>query len=250
MADQVDNIATPLNTDTFTRFGFSFAGWNTVADGSGTSYADAASYPFTTDGTLFAQWTALPNHTVTFDPNSGSGVMSDQVDNVATPLTADAFTRVGYNFVGWATTSGGAVAYVDVASYPFTADATLYAVWSALPMHTVKFMQNGGSGVMVDEVNSVTSPLNPNKFSRAGYVFTGWNTAPDGSGTEYVDAESFDFSSDGVLYAQYRKIALAATGVDPSPAFELAMWFIGIGVTTMLTITLIGRRRRVVETQR
>ena len=148
-------------------------------------------------------------------------------------------------FQGWATTPGGTVAYTNTASYPFTSDGTLYAVWTAMPMHTVKFMKNGGTGVMGDEVDSTSNPLTTNSFVRPGFVFTGWNTAPDGSGTGYVDAEFYDFSSgDGVLYAQYSKAALAATGVDPSPAFELAMWFVAVGVTTMMTIALIGRRRR------
>ena len=37
------------------------------ADGSGTDYADGATYAFSADITLYAQWTALPNHTVTFN---------------------------------------------------------------------------------------------------------------------------------------------------------------------------------------
>src|SRR5699024_10520410 len=45
----------------FTRTGYAFTGWNTAADGSGTSYADAADYtvtPATGDATvtLYAQW--------------------------------------------------------------------------------------------------------------------------------------------------------------------------------------------------
>jgi uncharacterized repeat protein (TIGR02543 family) len=47
------------NTGSLTRTGYTFAGWNTAADGSGTSYAVGASY--TTDAalTLYAEWTAL-----------------------------------------------------------------------------------------------------------------------------------------------------------------------------------------------
>jgi uncharacterized repeat protein (TIGR02543 family) len=243
MADEVHNIATALTTDTFTRAGYSFSGWATTSGGS-VAYADAASFPFTADATLYAVWTALPNHTVTFDNNGGTGTMSNEVHNVTTPLTTGTFTRPGFSFDGWATTSGGAVAYVDAASYDFTSDATLFAVWTALPPHTVTFMSNGGGGVMSDQVDNDTTPLNSNAFFRAGYKFTGWNTAPDGSGTGYVDAESFDFTSDGVLYAQYTKLALAATGVDPSATFELALWFVSIGFTTMMTIALIGKKRR------
>ena len=50
-----------LNTNGFTRTGYVFTGWNTASDGSGTSYADGASYtvtPATGDATvtLYAQW--------------------------------------------------------------------------------------------------------------------------------------------------------------------------------------------------
>ena len=61
-----------MTANAFTRTGYSFTGWNTAA-GAGTSYADQATYPFTTDTTLYAQWTALPNHTVTFNANGGTG---------------------------------------------------------------------------------------------------------------------------------------------------------------------------------
>ena len=51
----------PLNANGFTRTGYAFTGWNTAADGSGTSYADGAGYtvtPATGDisVTLYAQW--------------------------------------------------------------------------------------------------------------------------------------------------------------------------------------------------
>ena len=38
-------------------------------------YADKAMYAFDADITLFAQWSALPNHIVTFNANGGTGTM-------------------------------------------------------------------------------------------------------------------------------------------------------------------------------
>lgn len=54
-----------LNANGFTRNGYAFTGWNTAADGSGTSYADGADYtvtPATGDisVTLYAQWEQIP----------------------------------------------------------------------------------------------------------------------------------------------------------------------------------------------
>ena len=47
---------TPLLSNPFTRENYTFNGWNTAADGSGTSYADGASITLTADTTLYAQW--------------------------------------------------------------------------------------------------------------------------------------------------------------------------------------------------
>ncbi len=47
-----------LNANAFTRENYSFAGWNTSADGTGTAYADQAAVGATLSGdlTLYAQW--------------------------------------------------------------------------------------------------------------------------------------------------------------------------------------------------
>ncbi len=46
-----------LTANAFTRDGYTFAGWNTKADGTGTAYADLAEVEVTEDLTLYAQWT-------------------------------------------------------------------------------------------------------------------------------------------------------------------------------------------------
>ncbi|MDR0795316.1 MAG: InlB B-repeat-containing protein [Tannerella sp.] len=45
-----------IKSNTFTREGYTFTGWNTAADGSGTTYQPDDSIPVTLDLTLFAQW--------------------------------------------------------------------------------------------------------------------------------------------------------------------------------------------------
>ena len=60
MASQVASSGTPLTSNSFARSGFSFSGWNTLANGNGTAFADAASFAFAADQTLYAQWAALP----------------------------------------------------------------------------------------------------------------------------------------------------------------------------------------------
>ena len=70
MSHQVANVATTLTLNTFTRTGYTFNGWNTAANGSGTTYANGATYSFAADVTFYAQWTAN-TYTVTFDANGG-----------------------------------------------------------------------------------------------------------------------------------------------------------------------------------
>lgn len=58
MTAQTASSSTPLTSNTFTYAGYTFNGWNTLANGSGTSYADGENYNFNADITLYAQWTA------------------------------------------------------------------------------------------------------------------------------------------------------------------------------------------------
>ena len=41
------------------------------------------------------------------------------------------------------------------------------------------------------------------RLSAEGHTFTGWNTAANGSGTAYTDAQSIQLSAPITLYAQW-----------------------------------------------
>ncbi|HNB37152.1 MAG TPA: S-layer homology domain-containing protein, partial [Anaerolineales bacterium] len=72
-----------------------------------------------------------------------------------------------------------------------------------IPSHTVIFNANGGVGSMSDQVANAPTTLTNNTFTRTGFTFTGWNTAPDGSGTAYTDGATYNFTADLTLYAQW-----------------------------------------------
>jgi uncharacterized repeat protein (TIGR02543 family) len=59
MGNQSSGNDAPLNANSFTRDGFTFNGWNTAADGTGTPYADGATFGFSSNTTLYAQWQAV-----------------------------------------------------------------------------------------------------------------------------------------------------------------------------------------------
>ena len=127
MSTQTNHTSAALTSSSFSKTGATFSGWNTVADGSGTEYADGGTYDFSANVTLYAQWAPIA---VTFDANSGSGSMADQLAAGSTALTSNSFTRQAYSFAGWNTAADGSgTAYADGASYAFAASATLYAQW-------------------------------------------------------------------------------------------------------------------------
>ena len=135
MPQQRATTSAALSTNTFARTGFNFNGWNTERDGTGTAYANGATFAFTA-GTnvteLFAQWVAVQNTNVTFDANGGSGTMAIQTANSAAVLSANTLTRTGFTFAGWNTQANGSgTSYADVATFPFAVDTTLYAQWAA-----------------------------------------------------------------------------------------------------------------------
>lgn len=129
------NLALANNSGNLVRTGYTFNGWNTQADGLGIDYAVGSNYTTNAALTLYAKWTPLPNRTVTFNANGGTGSMAPQTTNVPTALTTNTFTRVGYTFSGWNTAANGSgTAYAGGATYNFTVDVTLYAQWVLIPL--------------------------------------------------------------------------------------------------------------------
>jgi uncharacterized repeat protein (TIGR02543 family) len=65
------------------RAGYTFAGWNTRADGSGTAFTAAT--PVTADITVYALWTQISNNT----PGDGNGISTGNNNPPATPDPED-----------------------------------------------------------------------------------------------------------------------------------------------------------------
>lgn len=95
----------------------------------------------------------------------------------------------------------------------------------AIPEFTVTFAPNGGLGTITPQAASAATDLTLNTFTRTGYVFGGWNTAANGSGTAYTDGQQYDFSADLTLYAQWKPIITydANGGINPPPAAVTAL---------------------------
>jgi uncharacterized repeat protein (TIGR02543 family) len=192
---------TPLILPSLTRAGYTHTGWNTVHDGSGTSYAAGETYLITANTTLYAQW-KVNKYTVVFDERGGTAVDDRQVEHNATTGTLPTTTRTGYTFAGWFTTPDGVDKY-DV-TQPVTGDITLFAQWKILK-YTVKCYYNY---LVTPDFEEFTEPYNtPLRLpvlKRTGYTHTGWNTVHDGSGTSYATGETYQITADMTLFAQWK----------------------------------------------
>jgi uncharacterized repeat protein (TIGR02543 family) len=73
---------------------------------------------------------------VEFRANGGTGSMPAQTSDTSTGLSANTFTRSGYTFAGWSSAPTGTVEYLDMASYTFSSDLTLHAMWTLDPVTT------------------------------------------------------------------------------------------------------------------
>lgn len=71
--------------------------------------------------------------------------------------------------------------------------------------YTVSFDANGGEGTMAAQIftKGKKQALTANTFTKTDYVFSGWNTEADGSGSTYSDGQLITVENNMTLYAQW-----------------------------------------------
>ena len=192
-----------LSSNAYSLYGWDFAGWNTEANGSGSSYSNGqavATVIASGTRTLYAQWTAK-TYNVSYNSNrptnasnnvSGSMANTAHTFDTASNLRANAFNLHGWNFVGWNTQANGSgtsySAGASMTTVLFDGTVTLYAQWQAIT-YTIAYGVNGGSGSMANTTHTfdTASNLRANSFTRTGYRFVNWR---DASGNTYSDGQS------------------------------------------------------------
>ena len=88
------------NTGSLSRSGYTFEGWNTQADGNGTSYPAGSTITPSSNMTLYAKWTVIPSPTPTLTPNNAS------LPRTGATLVPDGLIALGMLFVGISLLSG------------------------------------------------------------------------------------------------------------------------------------------------
>lgn len=107
---------------------------------------------------------------------------------------------------------------------------------------------NGGNGSMDsrNQESGSTVTVADNGFTRDGYTFTGWNTSPNGTGTDYKPGDSLTVTGDTTLYAQWKRVpetTMPDTGGTMNHRRLTTM--LGGGLVLMaLPFVLIRRRKR------
>ncbi len=224
------------NTGTLVRSGYTFVGWNTAADGTGTSRAAASSFAMGSSAvTLYAQWTALPTYSVTYNGNTSTGGTAP-IDAASPYLTgatvtvlgAGTLVKSGYSFVGWNTAANGTgTSQAAASSFNMGSSAvTLYAQWTALPTYSVTYNGNTSTGGTAPTdaaspylTGATVTVLDAGTLVKSGYSFVGWNTAANGNGTSRAAASNFSMGSSAVtLYAQWTALAAPVATDDVAPA--------------------------------
>ena len=234
----------------------------TNADGTETYPAGTSLGLLAGDTTLYAKWkdvepAPVTHFTVSFDANGGTGEMTpaDVDADAEYTVPASTFTAPsGKVFDSWNTAADGTgTKYMPQDAPAIHENMTLFAQWVAAPATkcTVTFDANGGAGSMdvltADLGTTVTLPAST--FTRDGYVFAGWNTAADGTGTAIVNGGQLTLGSDATLYAQWKTAdtkfingiqnnltATTTAGTAPTlPATASVRW--SDGSTTNETVT-------------
>ena len=128
-----------------TKTGYTFTGWNTSSNGSGTSYSSGGTYSNNSNVTLYAQW-KVNTYTITYNANGGNGAPSNQTKKHGENITLSSVkpTKTGYTFTGWNTSSNGSgTSYSSGGTYSNNSNVTLYAQWQSVSSYTVTVYLQG-----------------------------------------------------------------------------------------------------------
>ena len=209
-----------ISQNTYTKTGYTFSHWAELyPDGtyrnngwtgwSGTwQYANGQYSISDYKLNFYAIWTPI-TYTISYNGNGntgGSTASSTHTYDVAKNLTANGFTKTGYTFAGWATSSSGNVVHADKASVKNLsatqgATITLYAKWT-INSYTLSINPNGGyrvsdnSTAVITVTKNYQASENISERRKTGYTLTGYTLKNTASGsTTDIGGATFTFDN-------------------------------------------------------
>lgn len=238
------------------RTGYTFEGWYT-AKNNGTQIYDKTGkctndgkywkdgkWHLTENATVYAHWEPK-KYVISYKGNkptqathnvTGSTASTNHVYDSYGNLAENGFKLPGWKFVNWNTKADGSgksyKAGERVINVTDGTDGVLYAQWTP-DTYTIKFNKNKPSnathevtGTMADQVvkYDTKTKLNKSEYKLHGWVFNGWNTKADGTGTHYSDQgeiynlNNFNDSNSVTLYAQWEATTYTITFNSNKPS--------------------------------
>lgn len=213
------DVSYVLTKNGFTRKGYTFTGWNTQKDGTGTGYYNEERVANLCEEngatiTLYAQWEKT-KYTITYVLNGGKNSKKNPAfyyPNTKTIKLA-APTRKGYVFNGWYQTKKFKKKITEIKKGS-SKNYTLYAKWTPI-RYTVVYNGNGATGGSMSTTTTSydkSFKLRKNAYTRAGFTFAGWNTKKNGTGKNYknkakVKNLAYKQNKKVNLYAQWEKVS-------------------------------------------
>ena len=238
------------------RTGYTFEGWYT-AKNNGTQIYDKTGkctndgkywkdgkWHLTENATVYAHWEPK-KYVISYKGNkptqathnvTGSTASTNHVYDSYGNLAENGFKLPGWKFVNWNTKVDGSgksyKAGERVINVTDGTDGVLYAQWTP-DTYTIKFNKNKPSnathevtGTMADQVvkYDTKTKLNKSEYKLHGWVFNGWNTKADGTGTHYSDQgeiynlNNFNDSNSVTLYAQWEATTYTITFNSNKPS--------------------------------
>jgi len=246
--EQGQNVTVLGNTGNLIQTHSTFTGWNTKADGTGTTYTNGQTFPMgSANATLYAKWTPNPTYTVSYDGNNSTGgtvpvdtTNYEQGQTVTVLGNPGNLIQTHFTFAGWNTKADGTgTTYTQGRTFPMgSAGATLYAKWTPNPTYAVSYDGNNSTGGTVpndsnnyEQGQTVTILGNTNNLVHTGYTFAGWNTQADGNGTAYAPGATFQMGSANLtLYAKWSLVVVYTVGYGTG-----SVWQYQVGTGGLLT---------------
>ena len=217
------------NTGTLVKTGYSFDGWCTTQPTAGsacggTRYVASNTFNISTNTTLYAIWTAN-TYTISYNANGGSGSMSATTFTFgnSASISNNSFTRSGYTFQNWYTTSTGTggSSFTGGDSYNSAADLPLYAIWAGNSYVYNGNGNDGGTPPANQTYSGSTLNASSTNITLSGYTFYGWCLTQHAAGvactgTRYPAGSALPVPSSSTvnLYALWTNVTLYTLQFD------------------------------------
>lgn len=219
-------VTVKSNSGNLAKTGYTFGGWNTKSDGTGTNYtAGSGTFTITANTTLYAKWNTATKYTVTLNAGSGTCAASVTEASAGAGVTLPTPTLDGcdeWKFAGWKTTSAVTTetttkpTLIPAGNYKPTANTTLYAVYQR-----TETTQGGGGTQNKTYTHSITSKT--------------WSA----NGAQTLNSISWTLNNNGSYYG-YDGTKGQQVGSSGSPATSMTLTTSGFASATKITAVRIS----------